>query len=87
MIPRIRGHKGVKIRKTFRAQHPWCRHCLNAGLHTRSTQVDHIVRLADGGINHPDNYQALCDKCHKAKTAAENGKIRAEIGSDGYPVE
>ena len=87
MIPRIRGRKGVSIRRTFLAQHPWCEHCRRTGHCVRSTQVDHMVRLADGGINHPDNYQALCDKCHKAKTAAENGTLRVEIGSDGYPIE
>lgn len=87
MVERIRGRRGVDIRRTFLAQHPWCEQCRRTGQYVRSTQVDHIVRLADGGTNHPDNYQALCDKCHTAKTAFENGKIRAEIGDDGYPIE
>lgn len=33
--------------------------------------VDHVVRLIDGGTDHPDNLQLLCYPCHKLKTAAE----------------
>jgi hypothetical protein len=30
-------------------------------------EVDHIVRYIDGGTNHPDNLQTLCETCHKSK--------------------
>lgn len=34
--------------------------------------VDHVVPLADGGMDDPCNMQALCADCHATKTAAEN---------------
>jgi hypothetical protein len=46
--------------------------------HTCQTQldawfeVDHQVRLADGGSNHVDNLVALCRNCHGKKTTLEN---------------
>ena len=35
-------------------------------------EVDHIVRLENGGTNHVDNLAALCRDCHGQKTAMEN---------------
>jgi 5-methylcytosine-specific restriction protein A len=35
-------------------------------------EVDHIVRLADGGSNEIENLQILCKECHKNKTDSEN---------------
>jgi hypothetical protein len=35
-------------------------------------QVDHIIRLDQGGSNHVDNLQALCANCHAEKTGLEN---------------
>ena len=35
-------------------------------------EVDHKVRLADGGSNHIDNLVALCRNCHGKKTLLEN---------------
>lgn len=32
-------------------------------------QVDHITEIADGGDNHPENLQLLCDTHHALKTA------------------
>jgi 5-methylcytosine-specific restriction endonuclease McrA len=34
-------------------------------------EVDHIIRLADGGSNEPDNLQALCAMCHSVKSKRE----------------
>lgn len=31
--------------------------------------VDHVISLANGGTNHPDNLQALCDHCNAKKGA------------------
>jgi 5-methylcytosine-specific restriction endonuclease McrA len=33
-----------------------------------ATEVDHIGAPVGGDINHPDNLQALCSKCHRKKT-------------------
>jgi hypothetical protein len=35
-------------------------------------EVDHTVRLENGGSNHVDNLVALCRDCHGEKTALEN---------------
>lgn len=35
-------------------------------------EVDHKVRLADGGSNNVDNLVALCRNCHGKKTTIEN---------------
>ena len=37
-----------------------------------SFEVDHIVRLENGGSNHVDNLVALCRECHGEKTTIEN---------------
>ena len=39
-----------------------------------SFQVDHRIRLADGGNNHINNLEALCCNCHGKKTTMENMK-------------
>jgi hypothetical protein len=44
-----------------------CQHQLTAWF-----EVDHKIRLADGGSNHIDNLVALCRNCHGEKTASEN---------------
>lgn len=35
-------------------------------------EVDHVVRLENGGSNHVDNLVALCRDCHGKKTAMES---------------
>ena len=60
-------------KKYIASQQAWkCAHCkqqLDA-----SFQVDHVIRLADGGTNHIDNLEALCCNCHGKKTMIENMK-------------
>lgn len=57
-------------KKYVAASQNWrCKHCdqtLSAWF-----EVDHVVRLDDGGSNHVENLVALCRECHGAKTAAE----------------
>ena len=36
-------------------------------------QLDHIVRIADGGSDDRENLQMLCACCHSMKSAAEQG--------------
>jgi 5-methylcytosine-specific restriction endonuclease McrA len=71
------GKKGTKrcvseTKKKFVAsQQNWrCGHCqkqLPAWF-----EVDHKIRLDNGGSNHVDNLVALCRDCHGRKTAMEN---------------
>lgn len=84
-MSRIRGRRWMAIRAAVLANEPFCRKHQAQGIMVAATEVDHIKRLADGGIDHPSNYQALCEDCHKEKTALENSS-RLEIGSDGYPA-
>ena len=51
-----------------------CQPCKSAGRISGATQVDHIVSKAQGGTDDPDNLQAICDSCHKAKTLEERQK-------------
>lgn len=79
-----------------------CQPCLTTGRTTPSDAVDHIINKAtadtdemivkDGVRMHFDderNLQAICDECHKAKTAREGngGNAKPKIGLDGWPVE
>lgn len=34
-------------------------------------ELDHIIRVIDGGTDHPDNLQLLCPACHRIKTRRE----------------
>ena len=38
--------------------------------------LDHVIPMVDGGSDTPDNWQLLCERCHKIKTARE-AKARA----------
>ncbi|MBF8766024.1 HNH endonuclease [Pseudomonas putida] len=53
-----------------------CRQCAQAGRVAEATEVDHIVNKAAGGSDADENLQALCEKCHKAKTAGESRAAR-----------
>lgn len=55
------------VRKRVLRRCPWCQTC---GL-ARSTEVDHVIPLAEGGPNTEANAQALCSPCHLVKTKAE----------------
>ena len=48
-----------------------CQGCLKDGILKLATQVDHIVSKRQGGSDDEANLQALCDGCHRFKTARE----------------
>ncbi|MCB1688654.1 MAG: HNH endonuclease [Halioglobus sp.] len=48
-----------------------CQPCLEHSRATPATAVDHIIPKAQGGTDEPDNLQAICTPCHRAKTARE----------------
>lgn len=35
-------------------------------------EVDHIIRVVDGGTDHPDNLRLLCKSCHISVTREQN---------------
>jgi 5-methylcytosine-specific restriction protein A len=64
-----------------------CIPCLMGGRPAPATQVDHIKPKAKGGTDADDNLQSICDDCHKAKTAADEGRtLKRSIGLDGWPA-
>ena len=88
------GHRWVKLRERILARDcHLCQTCAKAGRVTPATAVDHIKPKAQGGTDDPANLAAICDPCHRDKTAAEAARAqgrkvrkRREIGLDGYPV-
>lgn len=50
-----------------------CKHCKASGALLPAHEVDHIVRVEDGGTNHPSNLQAINRKCHERKGVEERG--------------
>lgn len=93
------GSEWDKIRKLVIARDKGlCQPCLRAGRVTASRAVDHItpkaqaekLRWTQAKTDHPDNLQCICQPCHDAKTAKENGQTyrpKVQIGEDGWPVE
>ncbi len=48
-----------------------CVPCLDLGLETRATSVDHIRPKSQGGTDDMTNLQAICHRCHARKTRAD----------------
>lgn len=49
-----------------------CQPCMRStGRVTMATEVDHVIPKARGGSDADANLQAICNPCHKAKTAKE----------------
>jgi 5-methylcytosine-specific restriction protein A len=60
------------MRARLFAAHPWCVRCLADGRQTRATIRDHVINLAEGGLDDETNEQAICDACHLKKTEKES---------------
>ena len=72
-IKRIRGRKLQRIRAQALREMPLCVKCKEQGRVTPAEELDHVMPLCKGGSDTPDNRQALCASCHKAKTAEDFG--------------
>ena len=48
-----------------------CQTCRRRGKIVAATEVDHVLPVAQGGTDHPDNLAAICKRCHGIKTALE----------------
>lgn len=88
MANRIRGRKGMALRKRRLYAEPLCRDCSAKGITTAATTPDHIRPLALGGTDTDDNIRCLCADCHAVRTAEQFGhkQPRPAIGADGWPA-
>lgn len=82
MGERIRGRRGVELRKRRLRNEPLCRMCRAEGRVTVATVPDHIVPLALGGEDVDDNCQSLCADHHAEKTALEGNTFAASNHPD-----
>lgn len=55
-----------------------CQPCQRAGKLTTAKEVDHVLNIAAGGTDSPDNLQAICTTCHRAKTQQEASRPPGE---------
>jgi 5-methylcytosine-specific restriction protein A len=86
-VGRMTSRPWSRLREQILRRDPLCVACSAQGRIREATEVDHIVPLAKGGTNSPDNLQALCTDCHKRKTQVDSGNSRkVAIGEDGWPV-
>jgi 5-methylcytosine-specific restriction protein A len=78
---RIRGRRLQRMRAALFARSPWCVLCIRRGLKTRATIRDHIIPVAEGGLDDESNEQALCLDCSDRKTEEEaaRGVRRSEM--------
>jgi len=84
---RLRGRAAVARRARWLNLHPLCIECDKAGRASAATVPDHIVALANGGLDTESNLQSLCAECHRIKTARDLGHLaRPQIGADGWPT-
>ncbi len=80
---RVRGRKGMAMRRRRLQRRPLCAHCSTSARPVAAEEVDHIVPLHAGGTDTDDNVQCLCRACHAAKTARD----RANDGAaEFYPT-
>lgn len=72
-----RGYNGAwrRFREAYLGRHPLCVACHANSRITLARDVDHIVplRVAPERKYDESNLQALCQPCHAAKTATEDG--------------
>jgi 5-methylcytosine-specific restriction protein A len=81
------GYAWQKVRRRVLARDKGlCQSCMKSGRVRQATEVDHIVRKADGGGDAPDNLQSLCTLCHEAKTRDENRGHSIGCHPDGTPL-
>jgi 5-methylcytosine-specific restriction protein A len=88
MGERIRGRKGVKLRRQRLERSPLCEDCLAEGKTTPATVPDHIKPLALGGDDVDSNIRTLCAEHHDKRTAEQFGhKPKRPLTLDGWGEE
>lgn len=74
--PRMTGRKLQKFREILFNEQPLCVECLKLDRVSVATIRDHIIPLAEGGEDIPENTQPLCQACSDAKTKEESKRGR-----------
>ncbi len=69
---RIRGRAGQALRHRLLSRCPLCVLCEAKGLTVLAAVRDHVIPLAEGGLDDETNEQAICHACHDAKTQEES---------------
>jgi 5-methylcytosine-specific restriction protein A len=64
-------HNWRRIRLAQLRREPLCRFCMERGVMTPATEVDHILALADGGTHAATNLRSACHSCHSRRTARD----------------
>lgn len=64
----------------YRLLYPTCAWCES----DENPEVDHVVPLFAGGLDHPSNLQTLCRECHAFKTDMDQ-QTYSTAYSIGYP--
>ena len=79
------GHRWRKARIRFLMAYPLCRLCQAKGLTVSATEVDHIIPKQSDDIEFwdTDNWQGLCEFCHKSKTAKFDKPDKHRVKVDG----
>ena len=66
-----------EVRKyVFERNNYQCQSCQKIDLTTKNLQVDHIIPLKQGGTNEFSNFQTLCAKCNREKSAKIDPRFR-----------
>ena len=68
------SYRWAHYSRQYRARHPYCRPCEQAGRVTATQAVDHIAPVSgrrDPLFWDPTNHQPICASCHGAKSARE----------------
>ena len=73
---RMTGRRLQAARAELFTANPLCVECSRLGRVKLATQRDHIIPLAEGGQDVPENTQGLCHDCHEGKSLAE--RLRAQ---------
>ncbi len=60
----------------FKRNNYQCQSCQKIDLTAKKLQVDHIIPLAQGGTNEFSNFQTLCAKCNREKSAKLDPRFR-----------
>ncbi len=68
---RVSGRRLQRLRAELFSANPLCVRCQASGIVRPATERDHVIPLAEGGSDGPDNVQGLCTDHHREKSLAE----------------